>query len=191
MNYRIGTDALLDKLSIWNNYLRRKVHLIACGGTALTLLGVKDSTKDVDLIVPDDKECKYLINALKDIGYQPVRGHGWSSGDEFIFDIFRGKYVHTTGLLESPLLEGNHTLIKEFSFIYLGVLNDYDLIISKLFRGTQVDSDNCFALIKHRKGSFDIKKLKDRYRETASYDISEDKVNRPLDLFLERIGKGV
>jgi len=39
-------------LSIWDSYLRKKVHLIACGGTALTLMTIKESTKDIDLIIP-------------------------------------------------------------------------------------------------------------------------------------------
>lgn len=65
MNYRIDKQGLLDKISVWDSFLKRKVHLIACGGTALTLLGVKASTKDIDLIVPDLTEYKYLINNLK------------------------------------------------------------------------------------------------------------------------------
>lgn len=60
MIYRINKDGLLDRFVSWNSYLKRKVHLIACGGTAMTLLGIKDSTKDIDLIVPDVKEYGYL-----------------------------------------------------------------------------------------------------------------------------------
>lgn len=45
--YRLDKDELLDNLRAWNRVLRRKVQLIACGGTAMTLLGVKASTKDV------------------------------------------------------------------------------------------------------------------------------------------------
>lgn len=187
MKYRIDRDALFDRFIIWNSYLKRRIRLVACGGTALTLLGVKDSTKDIDLIVPDSKEYDYLVKTLQNIGYKLRTGHGWSSGDVFIFDIFKGNFVHTTELLEPPLDEGNHMLIKEFSSIYLGVLNDYDLIISKIFRGTRVDIDDCIALIKYRKDSIDLDRLKNRYRETASYSISEEKVNRNLDLFLERM----
>ena len=49
--YRLDKKLLLDILAEWNHFLRRKVHLIACGGTAMTLLGVKPSTKDVDFIL--------------------------------------------------------------------------------------------------------------------------------------------
>lgn len=48
MNYRFGIDALYERFGIWNGYLTGKVRLIGCGGTALTLLGFKETTKDVD-----------------------------------------------------------------------------------------------------------------------------------------------
>lgn len=40
MEYRIDKQALLDNLVVWDGFLRRPVHLIACGGTSMTLLGV-------------------------------------------------------------------------------------------------------------------------------------------------------
>jgi len=49
--YRIDRENLLNTLSIWDSYLRKKVHLIACGGTALTLMTIKESTKGIDLII--------------------------------------------------------------------------------------------------------------------------------------------
>lgn len=51
MEYRLNKQKLLDILEQWNRFLKRKVHLIACGGTAMTLLDVKASTKDVDRFV--------------------------------------------------------------------------------------------------------------------------------------------
>ena len=48
MKYRLDKNRLLDILGGWNHFLKRKVHLIACGGTAMTLIGVKPSTKDID-----------------------------------------------------------------------------------------------------------------------------------------------
>ena len=49
MEYRLDKNTLLDTLGQWNGFLRRRVHLIACGGTALTLMDVKPSTKDCDI----------------------------------------------------------------------------------------------------------------------------------------------
>jgi len=74
MEYRIDKQGLLDRISAWDSFLKRKVHLIACGGTALTLLGVKDSTKDIDLLVPGEDEHDYLVNILKQLGYKSASG---------------------------------------------------------------------------------------------------------------------
>lgn len=189
MECRIDRERLLEVIGGWDGYLRRKVRLIACGGTAMTLLGVKVSTKDIDLIVPEIAECEYLIDNLKQLGYKPVTGNGWSRDETFVFDIFRGKKVHTTELLESPLDEGNNYLVKEFAHIYLGALNYYDLIISKLFRGEGVDFEDCLALMKGKNGEIDIERLKARFRETSSYDISEEKVNKNLERFMGMIKK--
>ncbi|MFA5337465.1 MAG: hypothetical protein WC330_03930 [Candidatus Omnitrophota bacterium] len=102
IEYRIDKQDLLDRLSAWDGFLKRKVYLIACGGTAMTILGIKALTKDIDLMVPNIDEYEYIIKTLQQIGYKSVSGWGWSRGDQFIFDIFRGNAVHTTNLLESP-----------------------------------------------------------------------------------------
>jgi hypothetical protein len=74
MDNRLDKQTLLDVVGQWNGFFRRKIHLIACGGTALTLMDVKPSTKDVDFIVPIEPECRYLIKTLKDLGYQQKTG---------------------------------------------------------------------------------------------------------------------
>ena len=45
MDYRLDKYKLLEILEQWHHFLRKKVHLIACGGTAMTLWDVKPSTK--------------------------------------------------------------------------------------------------------------------------------------------------
>ncbi len=176
---------MLEELGQWNNFLKRKVHLIACGGTALTLLGVKDSTKDVDFMVPNEREHRYLTKVLKDLGYQRTTGSGWAKkGDLYIFDLFQGNFIHTTQLLESPLTEGNHKLLKEFSYLYIGILNEYDLIASKLFRGTNVDFEDCLMLVKARKDEIDIRQVELHFMELARYDISEARLAVHIEYFL-------
>ncbi|MEK6715295.1 MAG: DUF6036 family nucleotidyltransferase [Candidatus Omnitrophota bacterium] len=189
MEYRINKESLLDTLSIWNGYLKRKIHLIACGGTALTLLGIKESTKDIDLLAPNEAEHDYLLRILQDLGYRNASGSGWTKDGGFIFDLFKGKRIHTTELLESPLKEGNHALIKEFKSIYLGVLNHYDLIISKLFRASSTDMDDCLLLVKTKKHDINLDILLKRFSETASYDVSEEKVNKNLSHFVKILRK--
>lgn len=190
MEYRLNKQTLLDLLGQWNVFFKRKVHLIACGGTALTLLDIKPSTKDVDFLVPIEPEYKYLVRILKDLGYQKTTGSGWQKkGDLFIFDMFPGKRIHTTELLESPLKKGNHILLKEFSHLYIGILNEYDLIVSKLFRGTDVDFEDCLMFVKARKNEIDIKRVEQHFKELASYDISENRIAGHLEHFLNLLQK--
>ncbi len=186
--YRIPSNELIKTLSVWDELIpgRGKIHLIACGGTALTLLGYKESTKDVDFLVPDEKEHDRLIKFLKEAGYLQVTGYGWKRSDEtIIFDLYAGKRVYTTELLTSPLEKRGNKKIREWEKIYLGVLNPIDLIISKMFRGTEVDVEDSLTLLKREK--VNLKELDKRYKETAKYDTNEEKVLRHYERLLVRI----
>ena len=190
MDYRFTADELMRTLDAWDAVLpgRRKVRLIACGGTALTLLGCKESTKDVDFLVPVEKEYKRLTQFLAQAGYERISGYGWKRLDEnIIFDLYAGKTVYQTELLTSPLARGGNQKIKEWKKIYLGVLNPLDLIISKMFRGDEADVQDSLSLLKKKR--VDLRKLEKRYHETAKYYFGEDKVLKNLEVLLDRLKK--
>ena len=144
--YRISDNDLLDTLENWDSLMNFRVRMIACGGTALTLLNIKASTKDIDLIVPVKNEYDKLIKFLKALNYR-YKGNGLAHDDDpnFIYQLWCGNRVFTTDLLESPLKGNNHILINRWSHIYLGALNLTDLIITKMFRGTPADREDCIA----------------------------------------------
>jgi hypothetical protein len=190
MIHRLTKEQLLDELTQWNHFLKRKVRLIACGGTAMTLLGVKPSTKDVDFMAPDLKEYEYLIKVMQSLGYKPATASGWQrDNQQFRFDIFPGKHIHTTELLVSPLEQGRNVPFKKFSRLYIGILNDYDLISSKLMRGTSVDFEDCLNLVQAHSGYIDIEKLIDHFNELVDYDISEIRVRPHMNSFLSGLKK--
>jgi hypothetical protein len=185
MKYRLDKNLLLDILGGWNHFLKRKVHLVACGGTAMTLIGVKPSTKDVDFMAPKAREHDYLTKQLRALGYKRVTGSGWKrDGEDFQFDIFRGNFIHTTELLDSPLEEGRHSILMEFSHLYIGILNDYDLISSKLMRGTRVDFEDCLGLAEARQEEIDVERLIRHFHEMVSYDVAENRLRPNIDHFL-------
>jgi hypothetical protein len=184
---RIDKDSLWNILEGWSEYAPRGVHLVACGGTALTIQDLKPSTKDVDFLVPDEQEYKALISTIRKLGYRRRTGTGWSRRDDYLFDLFLGKKVYTTELLESPLEEGNHIPIRPCGKILVSALNDYDLIITKMFRGTSVDIEDCLALIRARGKAFDLDRLDGRYRETAQYDLNPDRMVCNLQSLLSRL----
>ncbi len=190
MEYRLNKDHLLTVLEEWNRFLKRKVHLIACGGTAMTLSGVKPSTKDVDFMVPNIQEHQYLIKQLRALEYEPVTGFGWKrAGEIFQFDIFRGNFIYTTELLTSPLEKAGNSPLKEYSHLYLGILNDYDLISSKLMRGTRVDFDDCLSLAEAHRADLDIDRLAGHFNELVSFDVAEARLRPNMQHFLELLQK--
>ncbi len=188
MEYRVTADNLLATLAVWDGFIRSRgpIHLIACGGTALTLLGYKESTKDVDFMVPNEQEYKRLVRFLQRAGYEQITAYGWGRrGEVTLYDLYPGSAVYTTRLLDSPLKKGGHKKIRQWKRIYLGVLNPLDLVITKMFRGTQVDYDDCITLC--RKEKISLKTLEARYKETAKYDVSEERVLRNYELLLQQI----
>ena len=189
MDYRLNKERLLDALKQWTFFLKKPVHLIACGGTAMTLHGVKASTKDIDFMVPDEHEYRYLINMLKKVGYKQKSGSGWqNTKDIFQFDIFCGNRIHTTELLESPLIKGNHTPYKQLSNIYIGILNDYDLIVSKLMRGTEIDFQDCVMLFEAHIDYINPDRLADHFNEMLDYHpVGENRIRPNMEIFLEKL----
>lgn len=192
----IDKDMLLDQMSAWNSAVEGKIRLIACGGTAMTLIGVKPSTKDIDFMVPDVKEYEKLINTLERIGYKPAKvGHGLSREEGINFDLFPGNSIHTTNLLYSPLDPGRNIPLKQYSHISVGILNYYDLIASKLFRGDSVDFSDCELLAEKKKSIIDFKRLETDFKELASYDTTNSKDNeleKRFEFFKNRLkDKGI
>jgi hypothetical protein len=173
--YRLTVNDLLDTLDNWNSLMNFRVHLIACGGTALTLLKIKESTRDIDFTVPKHKEYDRLMKFLGDLGYEE-KGGGLAHDDDpnFIYQFWCGNKVFATDLLDSPLDPGKHIPIKRWSHIYLAALNLTDLIITKMFRGTSVDRDDCIAAF--ATGKVNAEKLLERYSETARYDLNPEKM---------------
>jgi hypothetical protein len=183
MKYRITASELLSTMENWDQLLSFDVNLVACGGTALTLLKVKDSTKDIDFIVPIQKEHERLMKFLSSIGYKE-KGGGLAHPDDpfFLYQFWAGNRVFTTDLLESPLKEGNHISIKKWRHINLVVLNLYDLIITKIFRATSVDIDDCVsAFIGY---GVDPERLYRKYSEAAGYDLNPDRMMSNFAVFI-------
>jgi hypothetical protein len=73
----------------------------------------------------------------------------------------------------------------EFSRLFIGILNEYDLIASKLIRGSGVDYYDCLMLLKSRRDKINLSRLESHYRELVSYDISQDRVGNNIDHFFE------
>ncbi len=97
--YRLTGDDLMLTLENWNGLMNFNTRLIACGGTAMTLLNIKESTKDIDFVVPVENEFKRLMKFLNQIGYHDAGG-GLHHPDDpnFIYQFWSGNQIFTTEL---------------------------------------------------------------------------------------------
>ncbi|MCK4784138.1 MAG: hypothetical protein KAV87_10330 [Desulfobacteraceae bacterium] len=184
--YRITDRELIQTIDNWERLINFNVNLIGCGGTALTLLKIKDSTKDIDFIVPVSKEYERLMKFLRSLGYEE-KGGGLAHPDDpyFLYQFWFGNRVFTTDLLDSPLEPGKNIPIKKWRHIYLGALNIQDIIITKMFRGIQVDVDDCVAAFATSK--IDPEELLKRYAEAAKYDLNPEKMIQNFIVFAETL----
>lgn len=184
--YRITARELLQTIENWEHLIHFKVNLIGCGGTALTLLEVKESTKDIDFIVPIGKEHERLMKFLRSLGYEE-KGGGLAHPNDpyFLYQFWIGNRVFTTDLLDSPLEPGRNIPIKKWRHIYLGALNLQDLIITKMFRGMPVDVEDCVAAF--ARFGIDPEELLKRYAEAAKYDLNPAKMIQNFIVFAEAL----
>ena len=53
---RVSKTELLGFLDLFDQELDKNIGLIAVGGTAMTLLGIKASTKDIDFNIPSKED---------------------------------------------------------------------------------------------------------------------------------------
>lgn len=184
--YRLTNTDLFQALEAWNDVLGKRVFVAACGGTALTLYGYKESTKDVDLLVPDPAHYKSIIKAITKLGYKQATGNGYKHPDgTWIFDLFRGQTIFQTELLDPVQTEGKHRVIREYEHVIIACVNPDDLIISKMFRGTQVDVKDSVLMIKSE--DLDLAALAKRYRETASYYHNPDACKTNLKYLIDEL----
>lgn len=182
---RLTIDGLKAVLESWDSGLEEcdEMNLIACGNTALALMGHKSISKDIELLVPEKKEYGLLILYLKAENYRKVSSTGWQQPDKpFIFHLYSGRRIYSVELLNSPLEMSGHKKIQQWEKIYLGILNPLDLIISKLFRGTESDIEDCRVLLKRE--PINLLQLRKRCRETAAYDLREAQVTKSLERLL-------
>jgi len=177
----IDKDELLAIIDKWNSILNKekfKIKLVAVGGTALTLLDLKTSTKDIDFTIPPSEDIGKFENLFPKVGISHIGSRRFKTKEGLIIDIYYGGMIFTT-VLPDDFLETSK-LIKDFGNISLYALSAYDVIISKLARNTVDDEQDIKRIFENC--SIDLAKLKERYKQ-----IQELTLDRGIDYHFERL----
>lgn len=169
---------LFELLESISKHVDRQVRMYALGGTALTILGLKTSTVDVDVNVDSGEEYAYLSDLFEGLGFKRLGPIRWLTQEGIAFDLFHGSFILGTDLLPDCLEISK--FIRRFGQLELYTLSLYDIIISKLARGDDRDFDDIKQVF--LKEVIDVKQLVERYRMTMETSIVGQYKQKLLDL---------
>lgn len=173
-----NVEDLFELLSSISRYIKRKIKMYAMGGTALTILGIKPSTLDIDIDIYSDKDYQYICRIFEQIGFKRIGIIRWQTQEGLFFDLFTGSNILGTELLSDFLSKSK--FIKTFGNIELYTLSLEDIIISKLARGDPrdfIDIKNIFET-----QQINLLGLVRRYKETMETSIVSNYKQKLLDL---------
>jgi len=127
---------LLEFLEVLDNEMSREITVVAVGGTAMTLLDLKPSTRDIDFTAPE-KDFNEFERALKSVSHG-FEIQGWPDGTVF------------SQTLPDDYLEKSKP-IANFKHIHLKALHPVDIVVTKIGRLNQRDLQDIEACIEKSK----------------------------------------
>ena len=172
----VGGKKLTDVLLEFDRYLSRRMTMVAVGGTALTLLGKKESTKDIDLCFPTEKDSRAFSELAKRLGYQEKSGR--LIGHNLVIDVYSLGYIFCVQLPEDYLEKA--VQIKDMNHIRLLSLMPMDLIITKTARLNERDMEDIKTIMESF--DLDIEELINRYMKVMENSVVRDAKHNLLRL---------
>ena len=128
----ITKNNLLEWLKEVDKKLERKIIVVAVGGTAMTLLGLKASTRDVDFCL-----MKKDVALFKNL----------TNNSRFKVDLFWNGFIFSEQLPED-YIEKSNKIFAPLSNMDLRTLSLIDIIITKVARYNARDEEDIEAIAK-------------------------------------------
>lgn len=129
----ISTKELLGFIENIDKKLNKELILIAVGGTAMTLLGLKESTKDIDFCTLTQKDKEIFLKQAKN--------------SKFKIDVWYDGYIFALQLPKDYIKKSKE--FKKYKYLNLRILNPIDIVLTKTARLNQRDVEDIEALAKH------------------------------------------
>ncbi|NPV63849.1 MAG: nucleotidyl transferase AbiEii/AbiGii toxin family protein [Methanotrichaceae archaeon] len=133
--------------------LNQPVQVLIIGGAAMLEYGLKDVTKDIDLVCRDASGKARLLEAARSLGFEvfgPEKRHARLGLDRIAvkgghtLDIFAGRVSYDFGLSETVWQRGKKTrILGEAEMRYAAV---EDIFILKLIANRPRDVEDCVSL---------------------------------------------
>lgn len=165
----ISKDGLLRFLEELDRRVKSKITMVAVGGTAMVLMGLKESTKDIDFCAGSQKDYDFM-KRLK------IR-------NDFKVDLFYNGYIFCLQL-PSDYIRRARALKTGLKMLNIKILSPIDIVITKSSRLNQRDIEDIRAVISKKKISRE--KLVLRFNEVKKSWPSSDKTLEENFRFLLR-----
>lgn len=173
----VNPEEFFELVESISKYIEREVKMYALGGTAMTLLNIKKSTRDIDINIESSPEYEYICKIFHQLGFER-KGIRWITQEGLAFDIFYGSNILGTELLPDCIDKSD--FIKSFGNIKIYTLSLEDIIISKLARGDSRDFDDIKMILKTDK--INLKSFVQRYKKTMETSVVAHYKQKLLDL---------
>lgn len=150
---KFGEDFLWDTLELIGNALSRDLDVYLIGGLNLMIRGIKDSTKDIDLVLKDRNDLNEMKSSLREIGYrESVRAESYSLFPSVVmekngcpkFDLF--VRVVCGGISLSEEMEKRAKFSKGFNRLRVNLLSPEAIFIFKSISEREGDLEDVKAL---------------------------------------------
>lgn len=152
----ISREDLLKFLKELDKRIKSKTTIVAIGGTAIVLMGLKESTKDVDFCVGSKEDCEVFRRVKSD----------------FKVDLFYGGYIFCLQL-PPDYIRRARALKTGFKMLKIKILSPIDIVITKGSRLNQRDIEDIREVVSRKKVSRE--KLVLRFNEVKKSWPSSDK----------------
>jgi hypothetical protein len=139
----VESKTLTEFILEFDKHLSRRMRIIAVGGTALTLLGKKASTKDIDFCFVQDSDKKSFVKIARRLGY--ISESARLVCRDLTIDVYSNGYIFCVQLPSD--YAANAVKIREMQKIDLFALSPLDLIITKASRFNDRDKEDILTII--------------------------------------------
>ncbi len=168
-------DDIIKQLAQLNKTLNHRVGLFVIGGAVLLYHGLKAATKDIDIVVDDEKEFRALESAFKLSGYEiKIPGLEYKHMDlnqifvkgDMRIDLFQ-KTVCSKFFLSDSMKKRATRILNE-NYLTVSLCSKEDIFLFKTMTDREGDIEDCMALSQRGlEWEFIVSELQKQAKETG------------------------
>jgi hypothetical protein len=151
---KISSQKVVEELfEQLGNVLSRPVRILVIGGAAMIEYGLKDSTKDIDIVCGSEEDKEEILSCAEDLGYalgEPEKRHERLVVDRIAkkggqtLDVFAGRISYDFGLSNAMWERSRKQRV--FGKADVRYASSEDIFIMKLIANRPGDAPDCAAL---------------------------------------------